>query len=87
MEDIENISKQKEGMMKVSLPEINMSQLLAAMITPMRNPVIPLNLTHTTHHYCAYDRFHQDNTVVVEEERLRRLDIVPECSQINSQVV
>ena len=45
-----------------------------------------ITLIQTIKHYCSYDRLHQDNTKV-EVECLRRLEIVPVCFGVNSQVV
>jgi len=86
-ENTDTISKQKEGILNVSIPELDTSRLI---FTPSNTDHLYAEpdhpLTHTSNHYCAYDRFHEGNTTV-DAEHLRRLDIVPECSLINSQVV
>ena len=82
----ENMKKQAEGTLLISLPEFKFME------KPMKidqcdhsygKPLHPI--TQSRAHFCAYDRFHQENTQV-NTEKLRRLDLVPELSKVNSEV-
>ena len=83
-----NIDKFEAGTLKVSIPELDFGRILHEPICDdhaySKQPDHPITQLRNT--YSAYDRFHEENTSSTIE-KLRRLDIVNECSAINSQVV
>ena len=84
---VNNLRKLAEGHLKVSLPELDITNIMLRQTNDDHAYSIPVHpLTHTRNHYVAYDRFHEENTSI-EFERLRHLDLVPECASINSEVV
>lgn len=85
----QNIAKSKTGTLTVSIPELDMEHLMYRTFNqdidhPYAKKKHPL--TRTDAHYVGYDRFHQENSSN-NEEKLRQLDIVPQCRGINTQVV
>lgn len=82
-----NLTKLKEGTLSVSLPQLDPKfsggTHEATLDHSYSIPEHPI--TKNRDHYAAYDRFHECNTSSLTEQ-LRRLDIVPQCQSVNSQV-
>ncbi|XP_034055086.1 uncharacterized protein LOC117534921 isoform X2 [Gymnodraco acuticeps] len=74
----DNITRAKEGKLKVSLPWLDCKKLAP---DPECHPI-----TGSAEHYALYDRFHEDNTKDARDA-LRRLSLVPQLAgKLNNQV-